>query len=59
MVSPVVDKEKCVGCGACVSVCPADVFKLKEGKSVVVNPDNCIGCGSCVENCPVKAIKLQ
>jgi ferredoxin len=27
-----VDKKRCIGCGACVSVCPKN-FKLKEGKS--------------------------
>ena len=57
-MAPKVDKAKCIGCGACVSVCPVGVFELKSGKSVPVNADQCIKCGACVTSCPVKAIKL-
>lgn len=55
---PKVDMEKCIGCGACVSVCPQDVFEMKDGKSHVAKPENCVECNACVENCPVSAIKL-
>ncbi len=57
---PTVDKEKCIGCGACAAVCPANpnVFEIKDGKSVVVSPDSCINCGACVTSCPVQAITL-
>lgn len=55
---PLVDKDKCTGCGTCVSVCPQSVFELKDGKSVVMKPEDCVECMSCVENCPVQAIKL-
>jgi len=61
---PTVDKQKCIGCGACHSVCPADpkVFELKDtpdgSKSHVVNPESCIECGACVASCPTNAIKL-
>jgi NAD-dependent dihydropyrimidine dehydrogenase PreA subunit len=55
---PKVDKEKCTGCGTCVSVCPQNVFELKDGKSVVVRPEDCVECMACVENCPTEAIKL-
>jgi len=57
---PYVDEEKCVGCGACEGVCPADpnVFVIEE-KAVVKHPEACIGCGSCVSTCPVEAIELK
>jgi NAD-dependent dihydropyrimidine dehydrogenase PreA subunit len=55
---PQVDKNKCTGCGTCKSVCPANVFDLKGGKSVVSRPQDCLECGSCVANCPQEAIKL-
>lgn len=55
---PVVDKKKCIGCGACVSVCSQNVFELKDGKSHVERPEDCIECMACVENCSVSAIKL-
>ena len=56
----VVDKEKCIGCGACVSMCP-DVFELKEGKSAVKDPKACENCDcqSAVDVCPVDAITLE
>jgi NAD-dependent dihydropyrimidine dehydrogenase PreA subunit len=62
---PKVDEEKCIGCGACVSVCPANptVFAMADTdagpKSKVKNPDSCIACGACVNSCPVEAIKLE
>jgi NAD-dependent dihydropyrimidine dehydrogenase PreA subunit len=59
-----VNEEKCIGCGACVSVCPANpnVYEMQDKggnkKSVVKNRDACIECGACVTACPVEAIKL-
>ena len=29
-----VDKQKCLGCGLCINLCP-EVFELKDGKSQV------------------------
>ena len=55
---PKVDLDKCTGCGTCVSVCPQNVFEMKNGKSHVARPEDCVECGSCVENCPVGAIVL-
>jgi len=58
---PVVDKEKCNGCGSCVEVCPADpcVFEMKDGKSEVTEPDACLECGACESECPEEAITLE
>lgn len=47
-----VDKKKCIGCGACVSVCP-DVFELVDGKSKVMSDED---CEDAVGVCPVGAI---
>jgi len=42
---PVIDLEKCVGCGECVRVCPAQMFELYERKARVDTESTCIGCG--------------
>ncbi len=53
---PKVDANKCIGCGACISVCPVGVYELKDGKSVPVNIKKCIECRACEAACPVAAI---
>jgi len=53
-----VDVDICVGCGACVAVCPCDVLALQGGLAVVVDADACIECESCVDACPIEAITL-
>lgn len=52
--------DKCVGCNACVRVCPAPEANttkvLEDGRFVTsVNPDKCIACGACVGVCNHKA----
>lgn len=55
MAKAVVDKDVCVGCEACVGVCPVEAISMIDGKAEV-EPDKCIECGSCVPVCPVEAI---
>jgi NAD-dependent dihydropyrimidine dehydrogenase PreA subunit len=57
--NPEVDKNKCIGCGLCVTTCGRGVYKFdfKENKPEVVNPNNClVGCQTCSNLCPAKAI---
>ena len=37
-----VDSDRCMGCGACVEVCPAGAIALVEGKARV-DEETCIG----------------
>lgn len=51
-----IDRDVCIGCGACTGVCPTGSLELDgEGKSVC-KEDTCVDCGACVGTCPVSAI---
>lgn len=54
---PVVSK-RCVRCGACVKVCPADAMTL-DAAGVRIDKEACIRCYCCHELCPHDAIDLQ
>ena len=53
-----VDKEKCIGCGTCVAICPVEAISFVDGKAKI-DRNKCIHCGSCEASCPVRAIKLD
>ncbi|MGA8765510.1 MAG: NAD(P)-binding domain-containing protein [Candidatus Acidiferrales bacterium] len=56
---PHIDVEYCIGCAACVSVCPeGDVLGMVGGKAVIVNGYKCIGHSLCADVCPVGAIEM-
>ena len=46
-----VDKEKCVNCHMCISVCPVKFCNDGSGDYVELNSDMCIGCGNCIKAC--------
>ncbi|MFZ5686711.1 MAG: 4Fe-4S binding protein [Bacillota bacterium] len=54
-----VKKDKCNGCGECVSVCPVELLFLEDGKAEANGDIECMGCESCVAACPNDAIRVQ
>ena len=52
----IIDAEACIGCGACVEVCPFAALDLVDSLAVV--NDNCTACGACIPECPVDALSL-
>lgn len=58
---PVIDRERCTGCGTCVDLCQMDVFFGSPRKNVPVAayPEECWHCNTCVENCPAEAVRLR
>jgi ferredoxin len=58
-----VNKEKCMGCGLCVNLCP-DVFELGEdGKSQIKEGADLEKNKKCVEeviqSCPMRAVEEE
>ena len=52
------DREACIGCGACVSLC-AHNFKLgDDGKAEVVAQEIFACTEEAVESCPLAIIKI-
>lgn len=57
---PVIDLQKCLGCGTCVRECPEEgVLALVHGQAAVVNPAGCVGHARCVTECPAAAVTLS
>jgi len=52
--SPVVDAEKCTGCGICTEVCRFDA--IEDGEVDLIACDH---CGLCVHACPENAITME
>ena len=52
-----VDRDKCVGCGACTEDCLAFNIVLDADKASVKG--NCIECGHCVALCPTGAVSIE
>ena len=49
------DKDRCVSCGKCRTVCPMDV-DMTDNSRKRKNGTECILCMECVRNCPGKAL---
>ena len=71
---PIVNRDKCVGCGVCEKQCPRSVIHLlpisssyhvncvskDKGKDVkTACKVGCLGCGLCVKQCEHGAIRLE
>ena len=61
----IINKERCKGCGLCISACPHQVLAFsgelnRSGYTVVhmEQEQDCVGCAFCAQNCPDVAIEV-
>lgn len=54
-----VDKNLCIGCGACVAICPQNFDFDEDGLSTVINDTVTKEAVEASEVCPVYAIKIN
>ncbi len=51
-----VNKDTCIGCGSCTSICP-EVFEIDEDGKATVKEQKKIPCvKEAIDSCPVNAI---
>ena len=58
---PIVDEDKCIGCGLCVTGCGRRVygFDYKKKNPIVLRPYNCmVACTTCANICLEDAISF-
>lgn len=53
-VLPAWDKEACISCRLCVSICPVDAIEEKDS-AFILDEKKCIYCGLCIKNCSTSA----
>ncbi|MCK8604250.1 NIL domain-containing protein [Desulfoferrobacter suflitae] len=52
-------QERCIECGACVSICPSGALAVERPTMhVSFFGDKCIACELCVPACPYKAMEI-
>jgi hydrogenase-4 component H len=64
---PEFDLDECIGCGACVNVCPTEALTQIDDtesnppkRKIILRYDTCIFCGNCHDNCTTeKGINLS
>ncbi len=62
---PVIDTERCKGCGLCITNCPAKILKISHDVNSIgayytscTDESKCIACGACALMCPDAAIEI-
>jgi len=57
---PTIDRDTCIACGRCVSVCSSETLLLEDGRVLVDYESSlgCVGCAQCAAVCPTNSITV-
>jgi len=53
-----INDDRCIGCEACIDVCPTEVLDLVEHKVRVSRFSDCVQCEQCANACPTQALVM-
>ncbi|MCX5741837.1 MAG: NAD(P)-binding domain-containing protein, partial [Proteobacteria bacterium] len=53
-----INDDRCIGCEACIDVCPTKVLELVDHKVRVVRFTDCVQCEQCATSCPTMALVM-
>lgn len=56
--SVILDEDSCKGCTICVTGCPVEAIRVRNGKARILE-ERCIDCGECIRRCPNRAKKAD
>ena len=66
LMSYVITKDKCIGCGMCSRACPADAISKtdyiapgKKKPALAIDTQKCVKCGACLATCKFGAISKE
>ncbi len=56
-----VNAENCTGCKRCSTVCPVNLWVVKEGTARILDSykELCLECGSCWQVCDYNAVNFR
>ena len=55
---PLINQERCIGCGACRSICPDRIIAADTSDKAYITADSCMQCGHCYAVCPAEAVAV-
>ena len=53
---PLIDQQRCTGCGLCERLCPTAAVEVHGRHALIVRPEACTFCDVCESYCPAGAI---